>query len=65
MTLLRRGLGIHDARADVLRWSPGRAANAAVEWQVVELDRCATDMFTAVEQSYTYLVSNGLVRGRA
>lgn len=40
------------------------AANDAVEWQVVELDRCATDMFTAVEESCRYLVTNGLARGR-
>jgi sugar phosphate isomerase/epimerase len=41
------------------------AANDAVEWQVVELDRCATDMLTAVDESYRYLISNGLARGRA
>ncbi len=31
-----------------------RAAHAAV-WQLVELDRCATDMFTAVEKSGAHL----------
>jgi len=41
------------------------AANDAVEWQVVELDRCATDMLTAVEESHRYLIANGLARGRA
>jgi sugar phosphate isomerase/epimerase len=40
-------------------------ANEAVEWHVVELDRCATDMFDAVERSYRYLVAAGLSRGRA
>jgi sugar phosphate isomerase/epimerase len=39
-------------------------ANDAVEWHVVELDRCATDMFEAVEGSYRYLVENSLSRGR-
>lgn len=39
------------------------ASNAA--WHVVELDRCATDMFQAIEDSYAYLVGNGLSRGRA
>jgi sugar phosphate isomerase/epimerase len=39
-------------------------ANPRVEWHVVELDRCTTDMFEAVERSYRYLVSSGLSRGR-
>lgn len=39
------------------------AENAA--WHIVELDRCATDMFEAVEQSYRYLVGEGISRGRA
>jgi sugar phosphate isomerase/epimerase len=39
------------------------APNAA--WHVVELDRCDTDMFDAVEASYRYLVGNGLSRGRS
>ncbi len=39
-------------------------ANPAVEWHVVELDRCATDMFEAVERSHRYLVESGLSRGR-
>ncbi len=39
-------------------------ANADAEWHVVELDRCATDMFEAVERSYAYLVESGLSRGR-
>jgi sugar phosphate isomerase/epimerase len=34
------------------------------EWLVVELDRCATDMFQAVGQSFSYLVSHGYARGR-
>ncbi len=33
------------------------------EWVFVELDRCATDMMTAVQESYTYLTSNGLAKG--
>lgn len=39
-------------------------AGAATEWLVVELDRCDTDMFQAVADSYTYLVSRGFARGR-
>jgi sugar phosphate isomerase/epimerase len=38
------------------------AGNA--EWLIVELDRCATDMMEAVEQSYHYLVEEGLGHGR-
>ncbi len=33
-------------------------------WHVVELDRCATDMFTAIEDSYRFLTTNGLSTGR-
>ncbi len=39
-------------------------AGEQVAWHIVELDRCATDMFDAVERSYDYLVDNGLSRGR-
>lgn len=31
------------------------AASVSAEWLIVELDRCATDMMTAVEKSYHYL----------
>ncbi len=40
-----------------------RAAPHAA-WHVVELDRCATDMFEAVERSYRYLTSQGISKGR-
>ena len=43
----------------VLAWS------RSARWHIVELDRCATDMFEAVERSYDYLVGNGYSRGRA
>jgi sugar phosphate isomerase/epimerase len=39
-------------------------ATTDVQWHVVELDRCDTDMFTAIEGSYRYLTANGLSRGR-
>ncbi len=35
-----------------------------IEWLIVELDACDTDMFTAVAESYDYLVSNELASGR-
>lgn len=41
-----------------------RAAPYA-DWHIVELDRCATDMFEAVTASYRYLVDQGLSRGRS
>ena len=34
------------------------------KWHVVELDRCATDMMTAVADSYRYLVESGSSTGR-
>jgi len=40
-----------------------RASRAA--WHVVELDRCATDMFAAIERSHRYLTTNGYAKGRA
>ena len=33
------------------------------EWAVVELDKCDTDMWVAVTQSYEYLTLNNLVQG--
>lgn len=34
-----------------------------LRWLIVELDSCDTDMFTAVEESYDYLISNNLASG--
>jgi sugar phosphate isomerase/epimerase len=39
------------------------AAAGSVEWMIVELDECATDMIETVEKSYAYLVGEGLARG--
>jgi hypothetical protein len=36
------------------------AAAPAAEWHVVELDRCATDMLTAVGDSIGWLTAHGL-----
>lgn len=36
-----------------------------LEWLIVELDACATDMMTAVEGSFRFLTAQGLGRGRA
>ncbi len=40
-------------------------ANSAVKWHVVELDRCATDMAQAVQDSYNYLVDGHMSTGRS
>lgn len=39
-------------------------AGVDVEWHIVELDRCATDMFEAVERSFDHLVGEELSWGR-
>lgn len=39
------------------------ASSNYVQWAIVELDSCATDMMTAVEKSYQYLVQRKFVRG--
>jgi sugar phosphate isomerase/epimerase len=40
-------------------------AHARAEWLIVELDRCDTDMFEAVQRSYAWLTERGLAHGRA
>ncbi|NLE66450.1 MAG: sugar phosphate isomerase/epimerase [Lentisphaerae bacterium] len=40
------------------------AAVPTVEWLIVELDRCDTDMMEAVADSYRFLVKSGYGRGR-
>jgi sugar phosphate isomerase/epimerase len=45
------------AIADILGAAP------TARWHVVELDRCDTDMATAVDDSYRFLTSNNLSRG--
>jgi sugar phosphate isomerase/epimerase len=50
------GAGVVDVPAAI-------AAADSAEWLIVELDRCDTDMLTAITESYDYLVSNGLARG--
>ena len=40
------------------------AGRDTVEWMIVELDACATDMMEAVEKSHAYLMRKGLACGR-
>ena len=39
------------------------AGGGNTQWLIVEIDRCATDMFEAVNRSAGYLISHGLARG--
>jgi sugar phosphate isomerase/epimerase len=39
-------------------------SSSQIAWHIVELDRCDTDMFDAVTNSYAYLTSHGLSTGR-
>lgn len=41
----------------------GAADPDVLEWLIVELDNCGTDMTEAVRQSYTYLTTQGLAAG--
>lgn len=40
-----------------------KAAGGNTEWMIVEMDSCATDMFTAIRESYNYLTENELAEG--
>ena len=52
------GSGVLDVPAIVA------ASSGSAEWLIVELDDYEGDMFDAVAQSYQFLVSHGLARGR-
>lgn len=54
-------VAVGDGKVDV---PSALAANAAVEWHIVELDRYDGDMWDAVRRSYDYLVGQGLSEGR-
>lgn len=41
-----------------------KAANGNTEWMVVEMDKTATDVLTAIQESYNYLVKNKLAKGK-
>lgn len=52
------GSGVLDMRAII-----GAADENLLEWLIVELDHCATDMLEAVRESCRYLTSEGLAAG--
>ena len=41
-----------------------KAANGNTEWMIVEMDKTATDVFAAIQDSYNYLVKNKLAKGK-
>lgn len=41
-----------------------KAAKGNTQWMVLEMDKVATDLFTAIQDSYTYLVKNKLAKGK-
>jgi sugar phosphate isomerase/epimerase len=41
-----------------------KAAGDHPKWLIVELDECKTDMLEAIRDSYQYLISEGLAKGR-
>jgi sugar phosphate isomerase/epimerase len=41
-----------------------KAANGNTEWMVVEMDKATTDIFEALQESYDYLIKNGMAKGR-
>lgn len=64
--MLKEGEHIHTAVGSGLMKMPEiiRAADPNVlDWLIVELDACATDMLEAVRQSYYYLTKQGLASG--
>lgn len=48
----------------VMDWPAVFGAAGAAEWLIVELDRCDTDMLTAVRKSVQFLTAKGYGRGR-
>ena len=42
-----------------------KAANGNTEWMIIEMDVTATDVFTAIKDSYIYLTKNNLAKGKS
>ncbi len=59
----RAHVAVGDGRMDIPA-TVGAADPDVLEWVIVELDACDTDMMTAVERSHAYLTGAGLARGR-
>lgn len=52
-------VALGDGRQDIAAILAAADPNV-LEWAIVELDACATDMLTAIQDSYTYLIRNQL-----
>ena len=64
--MLEEGKHVHTAVGSGLMDMPaiiGAADPNVLEWLIVELDACETDMMEAVRKSYEYLTSSGLGEG--
>ena len=64
--MLEEGKHVHTAVGSGLMDIPSIVAAAdpdVLEWLIVELDACETDMMEAVRKSYEYLTSSGLGEG--
>ena len=64
--MLEEGKHVHTAVGSGLLDMPaivGAADPNVLEWLIVELDACETDMMEAVRKSYEYLTSSGLGEG--
>ncbi len=53
---------VGDGKVDIAG-TVGAADPNVLQWLIVELDRCDTDMWEAVRRSYTYLTGQGLAAG--
>ena len=64
--MLEEGKHVHTAVGSGKMNMPaiiGAADENVLDWVIVELDACETDMLDAVKQSYAYLTSKGLASG--
>jgi sugar phosphate isomerase/epimerase len=41
-----------------------KAAKGNTEWMIVEMDKTATDVFVAIQDSYNYLIRNDMAKGK-
>ena len=57
-------VAVGDGRMDIPAVLDAADPNV-LEWVIVELDACDTDMMTAIERSYRYLTANHLAAGNA
>lgn len=60
----KQGVPMTAVGQGTMKWYPVISASEGnAEWLIVELDDCATDMMTAVKESYQFLTGQGFARG--